>query len=84
MPRGASKRVVIEVDPDLKGKLYVALAEENSTLKDWFVDAATRYLAKREQPDLPLIKGSPKKERTADVGKIGRPGLSKANNTELE
>jgi hypothetical protein len=53
MPKGESGRVVIEVGPDLKRKLYRALAGDNSTLKDWFVDAATNYIAEREQPSLP-------------------------------
>jgi hypothetical protein len=53
MSRGDSKRVVIEVDPDLKRKLYTVLAADDSTLKDWFVRAATNYIAEREQPSLP-------------------------------
>ncbi len=59
MPKGESGRVVIEVSKDLKSKLYIALAgDNNSTLKDWFVKAATNYIAEREQPSLPdLISG---------------------------
>lgn len=52
MSRGTSKRVVIEVDPGLKHQLYVALAEENLTLKEWFVRAASKFLAERRQPSL--------------------------------
>lgn len=44
---------MIEIDPDLKRKLYTALAAENSTLKDWFVREATNYIAEREQPNFP-------------------------------
>ena len=55
MPKGESGRVVIEVGPDLKRKLYAALAGDNSTLKDWFVEAATSYIAEREQPSLPNL-----------------------------
>jgi hypothetical protein len=55
MPKGQSGRVVVEVDPDLKRRLYSALAIENSTLKDWFIDAARQYVAEREQPLLPVI-----------------------------
>jgi hypothetical protein len=55
MPRGESGRIVIEVGPDLKRKLYAALAGDNSTLKDWFVEAATNYIAEREQPNLPNL-----------------------------
>lgn len=53
MPKGDSGRIVIEVERDLKRKLYAALAIDGSTLKDWFVGAATAYLADREQPHLP-------------------------------
>ena len=52
MPKGNSGRIVIEVSPDLKGRLYLALASDNSTLKDWFVEAAKQYIADREQPNL--------------------------------
>lgn len=55
MPKGKSGRVVIEVGPDLKRRLYSVLAADNSTLKDWFVDAATNYIAEREQPSLPEL-----------------------------
>ena len=44
MARGTSGRIVIEVSPDLKRQLYIALAIENQTLKDWFVEAAGDYL----------------------------------------
>ena len=56
MPKGDSGRIVIEVNPDLKRKLYlVVLAGDGSTLKDWFVEAATNYIAEREQPSLPAL-----------------------------
>ena len=53
MPKGESGRVVIEAGRDLKRRLYLTLAGDNLTLKDWFVDAATNYIAEREQPSLP-------------------------------
>lgn len=52
MARGQSGRIVIEVDPTFKLELYVALARSNSTLKDWFVDAAARFCETQAQPDL--------------------------------
>jgi len=59
MPKGDSGRVVIEVSKDLKTKLYIALASDNnSTLKDWFVKAATSYIAEREQPSIPDLIGT--------------------------
>jgi hypothetical protein len=61
MPKGESGRVVIEIEPALKRRLYSALAIDNSTLKQWFVDAAQQYLAEHEQPSLPEI--SPKRTK---------------------
>lgn len=55
MPKGVSGRVVIEIDPSLKRKLYAALAGESSTLKDWFVTVAANYISEREQPSLPEL-----------------------------
>jgi len=55
MPKGASGRVVIELEPLLKRRLYSALAIENLTLKEWFVGAASHYLAERDQPALPNL-----------------------------
>lgn len=58
MPKGQSGRIVVELDPNLKRRLYSALAMENSTLKQWFVDAAQQYVAEREKPLLPRIKNN--------------------------
>jgi hypothetical protein len=55
MPKGDSGRVVIEVDPDLKRKLYSILAIDNSTLKEWFVRAVKSFIAEHEQPRLPEL-----------------------------
>lgn len=51
MARGDSGRIVIEVGPDLKRKLYSALAIENQTLKDWFIEAASDYLGGQKKSD---------------------------------
>ena len=64
MSKGDSGRVVIEVDPDLKRKLYSVLAADSSTLKDWFVSAAAHYIAEHEQPCLPELVRD-KRERAA-------------------
>jgi hypothetical protein len=61
MPKGESGRVVIEVQPALKRRLYSALAIENSTLKQWFIESATQYVADREPPTLP--DSEPRKRR---------------------
>jgi hypothetical protein len=49
MPRGNSGRIVINIDPDLKHDLYVKLAQENSSLKTWFIKVAkeTSFGAKK-------------------------------------
>ena len=44
MSTGDSGRIVIEVEPTLKRRLYSALAMESSTLKDWFILCAESYL----------------------------------------
>lgn len=52
MSKGNSGRIVIEIAPDLKVRLYRALANDDSTLKDWFVKAASTYISENEQPGL--------------------------------
>jgi hypothetical protein len=44
MSKGDSGRIVIEVEPDLKRRLYSALAMDSSTLKDWFIQCAEGYV----------------------------------------
>lgn len=55
MARGPSGRLVIEIDPALKGELHAALATDGKTLKDWFVACASVYLKERLQPMLPAF-----------------------------
>lgn len=50
MARGASGRIVLEVEPDLKGDLYVELAREGKTLRAWFIEQADAYLVRARQP----------------------------------
>jgi len=52
MARGDSGRIVIEVDPLLKGELYVELARQRLTLKAWFVANAELFLKAGRQPQL--------------------------------
>ncbi|GLS99254.1 hypothetical protein GCM10007897_06330 [Sphingobium jiangsuense] len=49
MAKGQSGRIVVEVDPALKRALYGALAVDDSTLKEWFVEQATKYLNKKQK-----------------------------------
>ena len=43
MSKGDSGRIVIEIEPDLKRRLYSKLAMDGSTLKDWFIQCAENY-----------------------------------------
>ena len=47
MAQGKSGRVVIDIEPQLKKNLYVALAQRQLTMKDWFLTAARKLLAER-------------------------------------
>ena len=61
MPKGKSGRIVVDIDPALKRRLYSVLAMDNSTLKDWFVRSAERYVEDVSEPSLPnKNKGSAK------------------------
>jgi hypothetical protein len=52
MPRGPSGRIVLEIDPLMKNQLYVVLAKNNLTLKEWFIRQCDQYLITYNQPDL--------------------------------
>lgn len=52
MARGESGRIVIEVEPEMKKRLYAALALSGSTLKDWFCKKAADYCHDAVQPSL--------------------------------
>lgn len=52
MARGESGRLVIEVDPEFKTSLYSVLARNGTTLKDWFIASALRFVEEQMQPSL--------------------------------
>ncbi len=52
MPRGESGRIVIEIEPEMKRRLYAALALSGSTLKDWFIKNAANFCDESTQPSL--------------------------------
>lgn len=52
MARGDSGRIVLEIEPALKGDLYSALARDGITLKQWFLRHAKEYLRDRGQISL--------------------------------
>lgn len=41
MARGKSGRIVLEIDPELKRKLYLTLEHSQKTMKEWFVKEAS-------------------------------------------
>jgi hypothetical protein len=49
---GDSGRIVLEVDPSLKRRLYSALQLERTSLKDWFIARAAEYVEAQQQPGL--------------------------------
>ena len=52
MPVGDSGRIVLEVEPELKRRLYSALALNNQTLKRWFILQAEEFVRLQQQPNL--------------------------------
>jgi hypothetical protein len=52
MSVGKSGRIVLEVDPELKQRLYSALALEQKTLKEWFILTANEHIRSRQQPSI--------------------------------
>lgn len=53
--KGESGRIVVELDPGLKRRLYSALARDSVTLKRWLINLAEQYISEHEQPHLPGI-----------------------------
>lgn len=52
MARGKSGRVVLEIDPELKRRLYATLEGNQQTMKEWFVREAEELIYKGNQPRL--------------------------------
>jgi hypothetical protein len=52
MARGGSGRIVIEVEPEMKRRLYSNLALTGQTLKDWFVQPANAFCSEAGQLQL--------------------------------
>jgi hypothetical protein len=50
---------VIDIDPEFKTDVYLALAQRGSTLKDWFVDQARRLCDEQRQPLLLRLAEEP-------------------------
>ncbi len=43
---------MIEVDPEFKASFYSVLARNGTTLKDWFIASAQRFVQEQTQPSL--------------------------------
>ncbi|RJU11741.1 hypothetical protein XcmpCFBP7700_11475 [Xanthomonas campestris] len=52
MARGPSGRVVIEIEPFLKKRLYMTLAAQDLTLKDWFISSAEQCIQNGQKTGL--------------------------------
>lgn len=52
MARGKSGRVVLEIDPELKRRLYYALEHRQQTMKEWFVNEAETLIYAFQQQTL--------------------------------
>lgn len=52
MAIGKSGRIVLEIDHELKRRLYSMLALENKTLKEWFIAQAVQHIDRQQQPSL--------------------------------
>lgn len=52
MSKSESGRLVLEIDPDLKRKLYAVLALEQKTLKEWFIESSSSYVKERLEAEL--------------------------------
>ena len=63
MAVGDSGRIVIDVDPEVKRRLYSALALSGSTLKDWFLKNAFTFCDESQQPL--LVASTAKKSKRA-------------------
>ncbi|MBW3502250.1 hypothetical protein [Janthinobacterium sp. NKUCC08_JDC] len=44
MAIGESGRIVLEIEPALKKKIYACLALEQMSLKDWFIKAIEEHM----------------------------------------
>ena len=52
MARGKSGRVVLEIDPELKRRLYASLENRQETMKEWFIKEAESLIYGDKQPSL--------------------------------
>jgi len=59
MAHGKSGKIVIEVDPVFKERIYATLKDQGSTMKDWFLGHAEKLCDEHQQPSLHLVAEDP-------------------------
>lgn len=80
MACGESGKIVIEVEPELKKRLYAALALSGSTLKDWLCKTAVDYCQDTAQPSL-FGKLDPVPRTKTDVPALTAAATNDSNKT---
>jgi predicted esterase len=55
MAHGKSGKIIIEVDPAFKERLYETLRSQGSTMKDWFLKHAHELCDEHQQPSLGFV-----------------------------
>ena len=83
MTRGESGRIVIEVEPETKKRLYASLALSGSTLKDWFLKKAADYCQNAGQPFLFEDDESRSHAKTARQLILKKPPMAKSQSTDF-
>ena len=65
---GDSGRIVVDVEPELKRRLYASLSLSGSTLKDWFMKVASQHCEEQQQPSfLKQVRYGPSRRSKALV-----------------
>lgn len=54
MSRGPSGRIVVEIDPDVKLRLYEQIEGDGTTFKQWLLIQIERFLAVRGERPRPM------------------------------
>ena len=75
MSIGESGRIVLEVDPNMKRRLYAILTDNGLTLKAWFTREATAYIEHSGQRQL-FDNSASRSEETTEVVEAKVPNAS--------
>lgn len=54
MSRGPSGRIVVEIDPHVKARLYERLEADGATFKTWLLVQIDRFLEAPDEPHRPM------------------------------